>query len=98
MRLIENWRQSWKMISMIALSAIAGLQSVIAVMPEAMLTEPVPVLGISYVQVLVRLTILAAIIGAVGRVLKQASIASRLPDEGDGLATTMPAEFPLERR
>lgn len=74
MTLIENWRKAYKMFSVQALAVIAAAQAILAVVPADKLALHVPFTGTSYAELLVGLSIAAAVLGAVGRLIDQTSV------------------------
>lgn len=72
MRLLQNWRQSWRWISTQSLLFIGAIQTIAAVVPH-----PVSM------KVLTGATIGAAVIGAVGRVIDQGPREIPPPPEPD---------------
>lgn len=70
-RLISNWREAWKMISVQALLAIGGLQGIIAVLSPEALAASIPGTGVTWGALGTAMTVSAAVIGAVGRIIDQ---------------------------
>lgn len=74
MELIENWRDGWRMFSVQALAFIAAVQSVLVVLPPDAMQARVPFVDVTWHELAVALTIAAALIGAIGRLVKQSSL------------------------
>lgn len=74
MELISNWRVAYKMFSMQALAFIAFAQGVLAAVPPAYLATPLPFTTTSYGQLLVAMTIIAAVLGGLGRLIDQKAL------------------------
>lgn len=74
MTLIPNWKNAWRMFSVQALALIAFAQTVLAVMTPAMLESVVPFTALTYVDALSALTVLAAVLGGVGRLIDQPAV------------------------
>lgn len=75
MRLIDNASKWYRMFSVQALAAIATLQGVALAMPASMLESRVPFLGGStWADLNLVLSLLAALLGVVGRLTKQDGI------------------------
>lgn len=80
MRLIKNWPKAWRMFSVQALALIAFLQGVIAVLPESQMDATVPFTeSVSWRDALVLLSVVAAVIGGIGRLIEQPSL--KPPDQ-----------------
>jgi len=73
MKLIDNWRSAWKLFSVQALAVIAFAQTVLAVVPPEYLNVKIAFTDTTYGGVLVALTIAAAVIGGLGRLIDQGS-------------------------
>lgn len=71
MKLIDNWRSAWRLFSVQALALIAFAQTVLAVVPPQYLNEKIAFTDTTYGGVLVALTIAAAVIGGLGRLIDQ---------------------------
>lgn len=72
MKLISNWRDAWKMFSVQALALIAFAQTTLAVVPSEYLALTVPfTTSTTYSSLLVFLTIAAALIGGITRLIDQ---------------------------
>jgi hypothetical protein len=71
MKLVPNWKQYYKAFSMQALAFIAFLQGVMVVLPASALDARVPFIEMSYRDVGVALTVAAAILGGIGRLIDQ---------------------------
>lgn len=69
-KLIPDWRKSYRTYSMRAIAVIAALQSVLASLPPDR-AELVIGAGVTFADVLVYLTIAAAVIGGIGRIIDQ---------------------------
>lgn len=70
--LIDNWRQAWRMYSIKALGVIATAQASLALMPAHWLAARVPFMdGFTYADALVTLSIAAAVLGGIGRLIDQ---------------------------
>lgn len=76
MKLIENWRSWYRMFSVQALLFIAGLQSILAVLPGDAQDSRLPFIDLSYREVGVSLTIAAAVLGMLGRMIDQGTAPS----------------------
>ncbi len=73
MHLIKNWRQAWRMYSMQALTIIATLQGMLAALPASTLESVIFGTPYTWLQAMVALSIAAAVLGALGRVIDQPS-------------------------
>lgn len=72
LQLIANWRSAWRMFSVQALAFIAFAQGVLAVLPASALYATVPfAAGTTWNDLLVALTIAAAVLGGLGRLIDQ---------------------------
>jgi len=76
MKLIPNWRKSWRMYSQQMSAAIAGLQAVILMFPPAALTKTVPLiarlgLAMTWVELSAWMTVALGLINLVVRVIDQ---------------------------
>lgn len=74
MKLIDNANKWYAMTSQQALITIASLQVMLAAFPEKWVTAQVPYLGMTYGDLAVALTGAAAVIGFIGRLIKQAAV------------------------
>lgn len=82
MKLIDNWRDAPRMISVRALALIAAVQSVLAVVPNDYLDLVVPfTAATTWRGLAVALTIAAAAIGAIGRLIDQSIATDPAPPE-----------------
>jgi membrane protein YqaA with SNARE-associated domain len=71
MRLIDNWRQAWRMFSVQALAIIGAVQSVLLVLPPETLARPALGLAFTWSDFGTAVTIASAAFGAVGRLIDQ---------------------------
>lgn len=71
MKLIENWRQWYRMFSVQMLLFITGLQGILAVLPPDAQDARLPFIDATYREVGLALTIAAAVFGMVGRMIDQ---------------------------
>lgn len=81
MKLVHNWRRCARMFSVQAFAAITLLQGSIAAFPADRLLQPVPVVsawpitvGFTWGDLSFALTILLAVLGALGRLVDQGQI------------------------
>ena len=70
-KLVWNWKDAYRWFSMKALALIAAIQGVILAMPATWQGELVPWLGVTWLSLLATLTVVAAVLGGVGRVVDQ---------------------------
>ena len=71
MKLIHNWRDAWKMFSVQALIFIGAVQGILAVLSPEALAMPLPGTGVTWGALGATLTVTAAVIGALGRIIDQ---------------------------
>lgn len=71
MKLIHNWREAWKMFSVQALIFIGAVQGILAVLSPEALAAAVPGTGVTWGSLGAAMTVAAAVIGAVGRIVDQ---------------------------
>lgn len=71
MKLIDNLPRWYRMYSTQALAFIVAVQGVLAAIPYEWTLVPVPFVGVSVQQMMVGLTLLAAVLGFIGRYVPQ---------------------------
>jgi hypothetical protein len=71
MKLIENWRSWYKMFSVQMLAVIAFVQGVLFVLPGSALDARVPFVELSWRDLGVAMTVAAAVLGGLGRLIDQ---------------------------
>lgn len=74
MKLIDNADKWYAMTSQQALITIGSIQVMIAAFPKEWVEAEVPYLGMNYGQLATVLTGIAAVVGFVGRLIKQAAV------------------------
>jgi hypothetical protein len=81
MKLVHNWRRCARMFSVQAFAAIGALQASLVAFPAERLLQPVPVVsawqisaGMTWGDLSFALTILLAVLGALGRLVDQGQI------------------------
>jgi len=87
---IDNANRWWKMFSMQAfafIGAVNALYGTLVVTKPELVSAPIPLLGWSIASLVIGLTILGALLGFIGRLLKQFD---PTPDVEPELADTMP--------
>ncbi len=75
MNLIPNWRKWYRMFSVQALLVIGGIQGVAAVLSTETLAGVIPfTVSFTWGSLVASMTVTAAILGAVGRLVDQGAI------------------------
>ena len=74
MKLIDNWKKWYRMFSVQALLFIGALQSVLAALSPDALAALIPGTAVTWGAFGAALTVLAAVVGAVGRLVDQGSV------------------------
>ncbi len=71
MKLIHNWRDAWKMFSVQALIFIGAVQGILAVLSEDTLQQKILGTDTTWGALAAALTVIVAVIGALGRIIDQ---------------------------
>lgn len=74
MKLIDNWRRGWRMFSVQALLLVGGLQGIIAALSPVALAAMVPGTSITWGGLGAALSVLVAVLGAIGRLVDQGAV------------------------
>ncbi len=77
MKLIPEARRWWRMFSMRALAVIATLQGIVLTIPADTLTKPALGTTLTWMELNAGLTIAAAVIGGIGRLVAQPKVTGR---------------------
>lgn len=74
MKLIPEARRWWRMFSVQALLVIGALQGIVLALPPEALTQPALGTAMTWMELNTSLTIAAAVVGAIGRIVAQPAV------------------------